>query len=141
MTRPSLRLLLGRALRLRCPNCGAPGLFESWFRPRPACPVCGQPLERSEEGYYVGALLLNLVIAEVVPAVLILGVALATWPDPPWGLLLYGGAALALAAPFAFYPFSKTLWLAIDLYIQPQSPEGTARPGDGGSGPKSRASG
>ena len=26
----------------------------------------------------------------------------------------------AVALPFITYPFSKTLWLAIDLYIQPE---------------------
>ena len=115
--------MLGRALRLRCPNCGARGLFVHWLRPRPACPVCGQPLERSEEGegHYLGALLLNLVITESLLAVAVLATVLATWPSPPWDLVMYGGAALAVIAPFAFYPFAKLLWLAIDLYIEPQN--------------------
>ena len=30
--------------------------------------------------------------------------------------------------PFLFFPFSKTVWLALDLYLQPPAPEGTARP-------------
>ena len=130
MARPSLLLLLGRALRLRCPVCGTRGLFAGWFRPRPACPTCGQPLERSEEGYYLGALLLNLVVAELALAALVVGVVLVTWPTPPWRLVLYGGATLALVTPFLFYPFSKTLWLALDLYFQPEPPEAMARPGE-----------
>ncbi len=66
--------------------------------------MCGQPLERSEEGYYLGALLLNLVVAELVSAALVLGVVFATWPAPPWGLVLYGGAALALVAAVFVLP-------------------------------------
>lgn len=52
-----------------------------------------------------------------------LGILFATWPHPPWNLLLYGGAALMLIAPFLFYPFSKTLFLAFDLIFRPPSPE------------------
>ena len=110
---------LGRALTLRCPRCGARGIFLSWLHPRAACPTCGQPLERAEEGYYLGSLLVNLVIAELLPLATVVGVLVATLPHPPWNLLLYGGAALAIASPFAFYPFSKLLWLALDQFIQP----------------------
>lgn len=39
------------------------------------------------------------------------------------GLLLYGGAVLMVIAPFLFYPFSKTLFLAFDLIFRPPSPE------------------
>lgn len=116
---PQLLLPLGRALRMRCPRCGAPGLFQSWLRPKRACPACGQPIERPEEGYYLGSLLLNLIVAELLPLGAMVGVLLATWPHPPWDLLLYGGAALAAISPFVFYPFSKLAWLAVDLYIQP----------------------
>lgn len=42
-----------------------------------------------------------------------------TWPSPPWDLIVYGGIALAVIALLAFFPIAKLLWLAIDLYIQP----------------------
>lgn len=112
-------MTLGRALGLRCPRCGGRGLFESWLRPKPSCPTCGQLIERPEEGYWLGALLVNLVVAELLPLGAVVGVLLATWPHPPWTLLLYGGGALAAISPFVFYPFSKLAWLAVDLYIQP----------------------
>lgn len=110
---------LTRALRLRCPACGAPGMFHSWLRPKPACPACGEPIERPEEGYYLGSLLVNLIIAELLPMAAVVSLLLATWPQPPWDLLLYGGAALAAVSPFVFYPFSKLVWLAVDRHIQP----------------------
>jgi uncharacterized protein (DUF983 family) len=114
-----LLLLLGRAVRLRCPRCGGRGLFQSWLRPKRACPYCGQLIERAEEGYFLGALLVNLVIAEVLPLAIIVVEIIRTWPHSPWNLILYGGAALAALSPFVFYPFSKLIWLAVDLFIQP----------------------
>src|SRR6266850_2802265 len=63
---PSYRTMLLRALRQRCPNCGAPSLFYSWFRMREACPVCGLRTERQEEGYIVGAYMFNIVFSEMI---------------------------------------------------------------------------
>jgi hypothetical protein len=65
----------------------------------------------------------NIVAAELVFALIFLGVLVITWPAPPWDLLLYGGAALMVIAPFLFYPFSKTLFLAFDLTFRAPSPE------------------
>jgi hypothetical protein len=76
-------------------------------------------VDRPEEGYYLGALLLNLVAAELALAAAALAVILATWPDVPWSALMYGGAVLMVAAPMLLYPFAKLIWLAVDLRIQP----------------------
>jgi hypothetical protein len=65
----------------------------------------------------------NIVAAELAFALVFLTVLIATWPSPPWELLLYGGAVLMVIAPFLFYPFSKTLFLAFDLIFRPPSPE------------------
>src|ERR1043166_3003690 len=113
-----LFLMLGRAIRLHCPRCGGPGLFQSWFRPRTACPTCGRSIQRGEEGYFLGSLLVNLVIAEILPLATVVVFVVATWPHTRWNLLLYGGAALAPISPFVFYRFSKLLWLAVDLFLQ-----------------------
>ena len=61
----------------------------------------------------------NIVAAELVFAALFVGVLMATWPDPPWDLLVYGGMALMIVAPVVFYPFSKTIFLAFDLVFRP----------------------
>jgi hypothetical protein len=45
------------------------------------------------------------------------------WPSPPWTALQVGGVILMLIAPFAFFPFSKTLFLAFDLVFRPASRE------------------
>jgi uncharacterized protein (DUF983 family) len=112
-------LLFWRAVRLRCPNCGQGRLFTSWFRMRPRCPVCGLPAERGEEGYQVGSYMFNIIAAELLFAAVFVGVVVLTWPTPPWKLLEYGGITLMVIAPFVFFPFSKTLFLAFDLVFRP----------------------
>ena len=111
--------LFGRALRLRCPNCGGGPVFRSWFRMCARCPVCGLPLERGEQGYQVGSYMFNMILSELIFALVFLTVLVATWPSPPWGLLEYGGIALMILAPILFFPFSKTLFLAFDLLFRP----------------------
>jgi hypothetical protein len=44
--------------------------------------VCGLRLERGEEGYQVGAYMFNIVAAELVFALMFLGILMATWPSP-----------------------------------------------------------
>jgi uncharacterized protein (DUF983 family) len=115
-------LLFWRAIRRRCPNCGAGGLWEGWFRMRPACPTCGLHLERGEQGYIVGAQMFNIIAAELVFAAIFIGVLIATSPDVPWSWLQYGGPLLMIVFPIVFYPFSKTIFLAFDLVFRPPTP-------------------
>jgi uncharacterized protein (DUF983 family) len=112
-------MLVSRALRLRCPNCGGGPLFSSWFRMRRICPSCGLDTQRGEDGYAVGAYLFNIMAAELLWAGLVGVVVASTWPTPPWTLLLYGGGGLMLTLPMITYPFSKTMFLACDLIFRP----------------------
>ena len=125
MGRPVRRalLLFGRAIRLRCPNCGGGPIFRSWFRMRPYCPACGLPLERGDQGYQVGSYMFNIIAAELIFVLVFLGTVLVTWPSPPWHLLQYGGIILMILAPVLFFPFSKTLFLAFDLLFRPATPD------------------
>ena len=121
--RPGLFLILRRAFRRRCPNCGAGGIFSSWFRMVPRCPQCGLLLERGEQGYLVGSYMFNIAAAELVFLLVFLGILAATWPDPPWTLLTWVAGALVVILPLLFYPFSKTLFLGFDLIFNPVRPE------------------
>jgi len=76
--------------------------------------------ERGEsEDYWLGAYLLNFIATEVLFALLVLIVLLATWPAPAWSLLTWLGVAQMIVTPIVFYPFSKALWLAGDLVVRP----------------------
>jgi uncharacterized protein (DUF983 family) len=116
-------LLFWRALGLRCPNCGGGPLFDGWLLPKQRCPSCSLPLERGESGYQVGSYMFNIIAAELIFAAIFIGVLVATWPDPPWLALQLGGGALMILAPFAFFPWSKTLFLAFDLLFRPATRE------------------
>src|SRR5436305_8974336 len=106
--------MLRRGLAKRCPLCGSGGLFTGWFRMKERCPRCGYLFER-EEGFFLGAYVINLAIAQgavivlaVVPAI----VLLARNPDTSIVPIVVGGILGAILVPIAFYPFSKTIWTA-----------------------------
>jgi len=85
----------------------------------PNCPVCGLGLERGEQGYWLGAYFFNLMAMETVFSIWVLVFLLETWPNPPWDLLQATTIILMLVVPFAFFPYSKTLFLAFDLLVRP----------------------
>lgn len=115
--------LLARALALRCPHCGRGRVLLSWFRLRSACPVCGLKLQRNEEAdYWTGGFLVNFIIAELVVASVLTFAVLVAWPDVDWSLILRGTTIAALAGPLLTWPFSRTLWLGIDLRFRPPEP-------------------
>jgi uncharacterized protein (DUF983 family) len=111
--------MIGRAFTLRCPRCGGGHLLRSWTKMRTECPTCGLHLEREEKDFWLGGYLINFVVAELLVAVAIVVVLLSTWPAVPWTALQYGAAVMVVAAPFVFYPFSRLMWLAIDLLLRP----------------------
>jgi len=108
----------GRALLLRCPNCGETGIFTRWFRMVENCPRCRHHFER-QEGYWLGAIAINTVVTlGAIVAGLVIP-AVATWPDPPWGAISAVVVTMAIAVPIAAYPLSKTLWVALELGMHP----------------------
>ena len=85
-----------RALQLRCPACGGRPVFVAWFRMCPNCPSCGLHFDREPEGgYWVGSYTINLMLTEAALAAAFLLGMWATWPQPPWDLLVYGDIAVA----------------------------------------------
>lgn len=114
--------LTARALLLRCPICAHGTLFRSWFREREHCRSCGLMLNRGLSDYFIGGYLVNLIVAELLVVVGLVGVILATWPTVPWTALKWGLVLLVIPAPFLTYPYSKAVWLAIDLHFDPPKP-------------------
>ncbi|HZE08636.1 MAG TPA: DUF983 domain-containing protein [Gemmatimonadaceae bacterium] len=119
ISRQSPWRLLGRALLLRCPNCGRGGLFHGFFQMHERCPHCGILLARGEPDYFLGAYTLNLIAVEALLALGFLIVLIATWPHPPWAAVQVGGVVLSILGAVFCYPFAKTTWLAIDLIFRP----------------------
>lgn len=113
--RPTIFL---RALALRCPNCGGGGTFRHWFAMKERCPTCGLSLAT---GNRVGANLLNLVAAELLLMTAIVTVVVRTWPNPPWDALQIAAPLLMVVIPLLLYPFSKMLFVAIDLAMHPEA--------------------
>lgn len=111
-----------RALRRRCPSCGAGPVITQWIHTLRACPRCRLRLDRGEPDYFLGAIVFNMAFAEGLFAVGLLAVLLCTWPNPPWDALYYGGIVGLVLAPIVFYPYSKLLWLAFDLLFRPLRP-------------------
>ena len=102
---------LGRAMRLRCPRCGATPLFRGWFRMADACALCGLKYERAQ-GYFVGAIYINYAVTTVIA---IGGFFLL------WGRLglstrdqLLVLVPIVVVFPLWFFRYSRSLWLALE---------------------------
>lgn len=95
----------------------------SWLRMCPSCPSCGLRFDREPEGgYWVGSNTINLFATEGVFVVAFVGALLITWPNPPWDLITWADVGLMVLFPIFFFPFSKTLFIAIDLTFRPREP-------------------
>lgn len=108
--RPVLRTL-ARGARLCCPACGRGSVFRAPFQVRPRCPACGAVFQR-EEGFFVGAIMLNVVTTEAA-VLAAAGLCLLLFPGRD-RLLLWLLFAVALLFPIAFYHHAWSLWLAGD---------------------------
>jgi hypothetical protein len=60
---------------------------------------------------------------ETLFVVWVVGLLWWTWPSPPWRFFQIGTIVLMAVSPFAFFPFSKTLFLAFDLWVRPPAEE------------------
>jgi len=112
------RVLFTRALLLRCPHCGKRGVFRHWLAMKDVCPNCGLSLAT---GNRVGAYLFNFAAAEIVLVAIFATLVVRSWPDPPWSLLQYVAPLAMVIAPLVFYPFSKLLFVALDLAMYPDA--------------------
>lgn len=108
-----------RAFSRRCPYCGSPDIYESYFALRERCPWCGVQFER-EEGYFLGAYALNLIVAELLGlglAIILLFRTELRHLSLIWQEII--AVALAIAFPVILFPFSRTVWIALDLVFHP----------------------
>lgn len=79
----------------------------------PDCPRCGLHFER-EQGYWTGALAINIILTGALFVVAFVTLIVLTFPDIPVGPLLAVLVPVMALGPVVFYPFSKTVWVAVD---------------------------
>ena len=113
----SYRILFRGATR-RCPVCGSGHLFSKWFNLAKHCPRCGLRFER-EPGTFIGAIGMNTIVTFVSLFGIILVGAILTQPNIPLVPLASLAMGWALVSSVGGMPFTKTLWLAIDLLLSP----------------------
>jgi len=109
-----LIVALRRAVRLRCPRCGATPLFRGWFRMADACALCGLRFERAQ-GYFVGAIYVNY----AATTVLALGGFFVLWGmfDLSTRTQLLVLVPVVLVFPLWFFRYSRSLWLAVEWSV------------------------
>lgn len=107
--------VLKRCLRLNCPACGETSIVERPFRIRHHCPVC-MSLFKREDGFFVGAILANVVITELVILILCFFTLLVIGASYESVLVVL--FIVALIFPVAFYHHSWSLWLGFDYLVE-----------------------
>ncbi|MGD9713639.1 MAG: DUF983 domain-containing protein [Thermomicrobiales bacterium] len=119
--------LAKRALLLRCLLCGSRRIFTHPWSIRECCPKCGYQFNR-EDGYFLGAYALNLVVAEIFGLGAVVVFLLRSDLSIMWQQIIAVTAAILF--PLLFYPFSRTFWMVIDLMSTGDSTDEYVRGGD-----------
>ncbi len=116
-------ITLWRALKLRCPVCGLSSILRLPFHIKYECDTCGAIFKR-EEGFFVGAIMANVVATEVLILVVYFACLLLTNLGEQMIITIL--FIVGLTFPLAFYHHSWALWLATDHLIE-ELPKGATR--------------
>jgi uncharacterized protein (DUF983 family) len=108
-------LTLWRCLKLLCPACGNASIVERPFNLKHRCTAC-EVIFKREEGFFVGAIMANVVATEVLILVVYFSCLLFTNFDERITLTIL--FIVAVTFPLAFYHHSWALWLGIDHLIE-----------------------
>ncbi len=103
-----------RCLRLKCPVCGHSSIIQSPFKIKHHCPMCGALYQR-EEGFFVGALTINVITTELIILALYLTTMLIL---SNYQLILIILFVAGLLFPIAFYHHSWSIWLSLDHLVE-----------------------
>lgn len=110
--------MIARGARKHCVVCNQGHLYKGWFTMKKVCPGCGLRFER-EQGFFVGQVGLNTIISGGA-LLIVIGIAtVMTQPDVPMVELMILGVATVIITALLSYPFSRTIWLALDLMLGP----------------------
>jgi uncharacterized protein (DUF983 family) len=113
--------MLGRALLRRCPRCGGRAWFRGWFGKVDRCRTCGYRYER-QPAFLLGAVTMNTIVTFGLLAVVLVVGSILSYPDIAVVPMLIAAGLVAVVVPIVFYPFSYTIWAAVDLAMRPLDP-------------------
>ena len=117
---------IGRALRLKCPECGVHPVFVplrhvrslyDWFYPLDGCPQCGYAYER-EAGYFLLAIW-GVNYGLIAGVGLIIGLLLQSYTSVRMWVIITWLAVTMPIASFLVARHAKSLYLAMDHYFDP----------------------
>ncbi len=125
MPRLPFKLIVRRAVHLRCPNCGRGRLFRGVFRMLLRCPECGLSYF-PEQGYYVGAMIINYAATTaVVVTIFLLSLLIPDFTTLTTNAKIVLWMAFAVALSLALTRHAYSFWLGIDFLIKPRQPDRT----------------
>lgn len=110
----SILLTLWRCLKLQCPVCGRDTVVARPFHIKERCSSC-QAIFKREEGFFVGAIMANVVATEVVILIVYFVSIFLISNEQAMLTLLF---VVGIAFPLAFYHHSWALWLGMDHLIE-----------------------
>lgn len=111
----SIPTVLFRSLLLQCPACGQSSIVKAPFQIRHHCPRC-RSLFKREEGFFVGAILGNVLMTEfVILATCFIWLMVI---GSSYEKVLPGLFIVALLFPVAFYHHSWSFWLGFDYLVE-----------------------
>lgn len=130
-----LMTMIGRGARRRCARCGSGQVFEGWFKMRQRCPKCLLQFEGPpEEGFFLGAFTVNLVVTFGVLLLFVFAYIVMTAVGDAPGLTSYVllAATGCVVIPIVFYPFARSIWVAFELALHNMDDSLRGRRGDQG---------
>ena len=107
--------ILSRSVLLRCPACGKSSVVQKLFHIKHHCENC-RSLFKREEGFFVGAILANVIVTEMV--ILITCVVSLTMLEVNYDRVLIALLAVAVLFPLVFFHHSWSFWLGFDYLIE-----------------------
>lgn len=113
--RPKIGVTIWRALKLQCPACGRATLVARPFNLKHRCDACGVIFKR-EEGFFVGAIMANVVATEFFIVMIYLACIMLTNLNERVLLTILFVAGITF--PLAFYHHAWAFWLALDHLIE-----------------------
>ena len=118
-------VFLSRVARLRCPHCGRGRVLTLNGSVRERCDGCNLRFNRGDRHYFGGAMFFGVMMGEMLFAVSFLITMLSMWPDVPWDHITWIFPLGVVASAPILIPFSKLVWLSVDVFVRPVVPDET----------------